>query len=617
MRISRNGIELNKISLPRLAWLLVAVVMFWHVCYVTSGEERRDKIILSDGAGYYAYLPAVFIYHDLSYKFCRTDFPEHPDALGADASLFVNHTPEGKEINKYFIGTAILESPFFFVAYAIAAIFGYDADGYSFPFQIAIALAAIFYVLLGLEQVKRLLIKRNVPEYVQAVVILLLFFGTNLYHYALGDPAMSHAFSFAMVALFLNLSHNLFHQQKKNDVLRVALALTAIVMIRPVNGIIVFSFPFIAGSWRSFVTGLRISLGNFRAVAIGLGAFALMVFLQLLVYKLSVNKWFEDSYSGEHIDFTNVHFANVLYSWKRGIFVYTPLMIFALSGVIFFRSNFERIAFLCFFIMVIWVIASWQQWWYGGGLGMRPFVEYYPLMAIPLAAFVYSACRKWKNAFFVPVLGFVVVLNLIQHYQYTIGILPYDGMNFARYSRIFLKTDPAYRFIYDPGMIKAHTMPQGSQKISSRIRTFEEDTTYHVISSWEITNEKSFEGKNAVKLDKRQFTAGLSVWLKDVVPDSALWNRVWIRLKAKVFLPEENFDPTMAVSFRSDGTEYNWMGCPLFFSVNNNRTWDDFEYDVKLPPPPGGNVEICMFLIHSGESVAYADNMEMEFWVEP
>ncbi|HTF04998.1 MAG TPA: hypothetical protein VK826_13315, partial [Bacteroidia bacterium] len=231
MKLSRNGLEISRISLPRLAWFLVMAVMFWHLLYIRLDDFNRKYVIDSDGAGYYAYLPAFFIYHDHEFKFTQEGNPAKVDFPAANHILFMNRTTDGKLINKYFIGTAILESPFFFAAYASAPVFGYHMNGYSFPFQVAIALAAIFYCLIGLDQVRRLLKKKGVSEPVQAATLLLLFFGTNLFHYTLNEPSMSHVYSFCMIGIFLNQVHNIFHSENRKSIVWAIIALAMVVLI--------------------------------------------------------------------------------------------------------------------------------------------------------------------------------------------------------------------------------------------------------------------------------------------------------------------------------------------------------------------------------------------------
>ena len=46
--------------------LLVYILFFLGF---KAPEKSWDRVINSDGKGYYAYLPAIFIYHDLQFKF--------------------------------------------------------------------------------------------------------------------------------------------------------------------------------------------------------------------------------------------------------------------------------------------------------------------------------------------------------------------------------------------------------------------------------------------------------------------------------------------------------------------------------------------------------------------
>lgn len=48
-------------------WLLIAYIVLFAIAKHT--DNPWDRMISSDGKGYYAYLPAVFIYHDLNFGF--------------------------------------------------------------------------------------------------------------------------------------------------------------------------------------------------------------------------------------------------------------------------------------------------------------------------------------------------------------------------------------------------------------------------------------------------------------------------------------------------------------------------------------------------------------------
>jgi hypothetical protein len=615
MKLSAQGIHIDRISLPRLAWFIIAIAMFWHLLYVTCGSHRKDYIIYSDAAGYYAYLPSTFIYHDPEYKFCFPGGERKVNHPGADYTLFMNITKDGKHINKYFIGTAVMELPFFLIAYGTAPLFGYHMNGYSFPFHMAIALATICYVLLGLDQLRRLLSKMGVQEYVQAIALLLVFFGTNLYYYTLGEPGMSHAFSFTMMAVFINHTYNVFHLQRRKSILTMIFAVGMIIMIRPVNGVAVFAIPFIAGSWKTLVDGIRFCLQHYWRVAAGVGIFLFLLFLQLLMYKRTAGDWFADSYNGEHLILSQPHIMEILFSWKKGWFIYTPLMFVALGGIVFLKNNFQRIAFVLLMFIAVYVVSCWELWWYGGSFGMRPMIEYYPVMAIPLALLLQKALRKFWYLLAVPVFGFILVLSLVQLYQYFTAILPYNDMTAEKYEKIFFKTSADYILIYDPGTMLQHQLPAGSIKGASFKRTFEEGLD-NQFGAQGITSGQSFSGENATMLNAEvKESSGIRVQLRDAFPDSTQIANGWMVIRAKILLFEKLATPKMAFSIHEGDRTFYWTTRPVYFEIGNVGQWQDFSYTIKIPAEATPNSTVSVFMFHDDQSLVYADDFEVEFYV--
>jgi hypothetical protein len=99
------------------------------------------------------------------------------------------------------------------------------------------------------------------------------------------------------------------------------------------------------------------------------------------------------SYGDEGFFFTNPQIINGLFSYRKGWLIYTPLMIFALLGILTLaRRKFQQffIPVLIFTVANIYVVYSWWCWWYGGSFGSRPMIDSYPLMAVALAGMVYG-----------------------------------------------------------------------------------------------------------------------------------------------------------------------------------------------------------------------------------
>ncbi|HWY98006.1 MAG TPA: hypothetical protein VNY36_02870, partial [Bacteroidia bacterium] len=129
--------------------------------------------INSDGLGYYAYLPCIFIYHSLDYRISIKEAQKIHAGTWGPFIYFQN-----KLINKCFPGVALLLAPFFLIAYWLSHIMGYNTGGYEFPFQASVSIAALFYLAVGLIFIRKLLKEFQVSEFVISLTLILLVLGT-------------------------------------------------------------------------------------------------------------------------------------------------------------------------------------------------------------------------------------------------------------------------------------------------------------------------------------------------------------------------------------------------------------------------------------------------------
>jgi len=137
----------------------------------------------------------------------------------------------------------------------------------------------------------------------------------------------------------------------------------------------------------------------------------------------------------------------VLFSYRKGLFVYTPVLLLALGGLIWLlhrREGYLLITWLGFFLLLTYVLSSWHAWWYGCSYGQRPFIDFYAAFFIPIALMLDRARLGLK----VPLIlaaAITVPLNLIQTYQYSVYILHWIDMDKDKYWKVFLKQDDIYR----------------------------------------------------------------------------------------------------------------------------------------------------------------------------
>jgi len=118
---------------------------------VRKCDDRYNRPINGDAKAYYAYLPALFMYHDASFSFVHSIEKGYYPEDGSHFKDFLNAQPNGSKVNKTFPGLMLLYAPFFFLAWLVAWIGGFPVDGYSLPFQWGIVFSHWFFLILGLK----------------------------------------------------------------------------------------------------------------------------------------------------------------------------------------------------------------------------------------------------------------------------------------------------------------------------------------------------------------------------------------------------------------------------------------------------------------------------------
>lgn len=396
-------------------------------------EGNYSNTISSDGLGYYSYLTSLFINDDFSNQTAN--------------SSYILNLNDNQTYNKYFSGTAIMMSPFFAVGHYFAYQFKYKQDGFSLPYQTSIAVAGIFYLLLGLYFLCKLLKTYNLSSFSICATLLLLFFGTNLLFYSSLSPSMSHIYSFSVISIWLYLARKywLVKINKTPYLFGISLVLGIIVLIRPTNGVVLLLFPFLSAGldqWKREWKSLLLNKSTILAILI----FGLILFIQPLLWYLQAEQWLIWSYSGEGFDFTKPEIFNVLFSFRKGWWIYTPLMLIASIGIFFYwkRNKFLSIGLSCFLILFIYIASSWWNWYYGSSFGQRAFVDIYAIMAFGLAKPL-NDLKKVKKSALLIFSSLFIVLNTIQTYQYQTHIISPEFMDFEKYRHVFLKTNKAYK----------------------------------------------------------------------------------------------------------------------------------------------------------------------------
>jgi len=421
-----------------LTILFITIITVWTSSNINWGNERWTRIIKVDGNGYYAYLPAVFIYHDLQFGF----FDEIAAKEGYQNMAYeYRYTVDKRIVNKYFAGTAVAQLPFFLAAHLLSYITGEPMDGYSVYYLVFINLASIFYLLLGSFFLNKILARYSINPVNRAIVLAATVFGTNLFYYTVYEPSMSHVYSFAFINMFIYSVLVYMENLITRHLFFSGILLGMIFLIRPANLLILASVPFLAGSAGTLKQAIVMSLQRWRSSLFALLLFLIPVIIQAIIYKIQTGNYWVYSYGDERFDLGRPHLFEMLFSYRKGLFVYTPIWFLSLAGLIYAykKSRWAGIAWITFFIILTWVLSSWHQWYYGGSFSSRVYIEYYALFAILLGTLLQQVEKKIPRGVLISIIGLLVLYSVIQTYQYYAGIIHWSDMTRELYWEVFLK----------------------------------------------------------------------------------------------------------------------------------------------------------------------------------
>ena len=423
---------LNKNFSKLIIGFLIVVCTWYGKNLDTWG---KNKVIDNDVVSYYAYLPAGIIFHDLNFSFVK-DLPP-----GFSGKIWLGTAPNGKPILRMTMGLAILWLPFFLLAHLFSKVMGIEALGYSWPYSLSIFAATIFYLLIGLLFLRKILLK-YFSEIITGITLLLVVVATNLMFYTISEPGMSHVYSFSLITIFLYMTFKWVEQPTALSSLILGLLAGLIVLIRPVNGLVLV-FPALL-SINSFDEFYQRLITRWKFIALAGLAAVLIAMPQLIYWKMQTDQLFFNSYMDQgRFYFANPHVLDGLFSFRKGWFIYTPVMLFSVAGLFFLKQYVKgfTMSVIVFLALFIYVIYSWWCWWYGGSFGARPMIDTYGLMAIPLAAFLAAFAKKsfWQQGVIGLLLVLMISLNQIQMNQYRTSLLHWDSMTRKAYFSIFLK----------------------------------------------------------------------------------------------------------------------------------------------------------------------------------
>ena len=525
---------------------LITVVVLWSWIAGTVVREPPSNVLCWDTFGYYLYLPATLLHDDLALQ-DQAWVQEAMNTYHSSATFYqAGRLPDGRWVMKYPMGLAVLWAPFFAVAHVVAGITGHPQDGFSAPYQWAVLVAGLLYVLVGLLLIRRVL-GRFFKDRVIAITIALLVLGTNYLHQALYGNGMPHVLLFTLYAGILWHTIRWYEDHRLRDAVLLAVLMGLAILSRPSEAVCLF-IPLLYGlkDTRAWKDHLR-SLVVYRRQLLLVGALLLLISLpQFIYWKWLTGKFLYMSYNnpGEGFEFLHPYIWELLFSFRKGWYIYTPLIAVATAGFFLLHRALPdlRFALIAFFILNLYIVGSWSCWWYADSFGQRSLVQSYAVMALPLAAVVQWLGQQRSRAVGGAVVLFVLaVFNLFQTWQSTHGLIHTSRMTWPAYKAVFGRTVPPPQleklWVVDRTPTGNEDGPDLRDYRKRPYMTMGFDAPFKGVGSSRFRDSLAYRGKGAFLLTADSaFTP----------PAHACWNELtasdhlWVHVQCAVHMPSGN-----------------------------------------------------------------------------
>jgi len=615
------------------AMSLILVVMLGM--FTSSLNWPNLKVTRYDMFGYYLYLPATTVYHDLEglsfvppvldrLGLTNRGNPAHP--LGNFEVSRAQVNPD-RYVIKYTMGQAILWWPFFQAAHYYAQHQStYPADGYSAPYQAAVYFAGLAYALLGLGLLRRLLL-RYFSDRLSAVILLIVYLGTNYLVYSVFRSLYAHNALFMLhTATLLMLSHWL-ERQRWQLAAGMGLTIGLAVLMRPSEAIILLA-PLLLGVASVADLRGRLALAGQHLGQLALaGAIAMAVNVPQLFYWHQVSgHWLYDSYPGEKFDFRHPHILLGLFSFNNGWLTYAPVMGLAVLGVgVLWRQRREWFWLLVTYLPLhLFISYSWWCWWYMDSVGSRTMVQAYPLLTLPLGVCLYTLWQRGQLARVATGLavGFCLVLNMFQAWQLQQGIYITEYMNPRYYAAIFGKTQ----------LSKDDLSKYDTNEETPNLENFEPEQVYFNDFSKdtsEVATKDMGQSPPVIRVDKaHMYSPGYQAVLKDAY----LHPGDFVEGRVLAFAPQKEFDinamPRLVVEIRhaDESGPYKWRGSRITNKLGevtilwggSPGVWDEVKLACKIPKDARPGDEVKVYVVNNSSNIPlYIDNMTVTLLRKP
>lgn len=402
-----------------IAIFLVFLVVFGASIFLLP--KRYGRLIVGDGIYYYVYVRSTVLDGDLDFS---NDYARYQEFNTEDAlkkqEMLARKTPTGMAANLFSVGPAVLWAPLFVFTHIFATLIGQASDGFAYLYEAPILFLSIAYGFIGIVLMYRVT-SEMFSKFAAFVALLGIWLGTNVVYYMGVSPSASHVLSMFTSALFVYLWWRWRNNRTRARwfVWGLSAGLMALVRWQDILIVLLALFEWIdKGRWMtddgrrlqnifcpsSLMNGILFLFGIFLAFI-----------PQMLAWQILYGSPLTAPQGEGFFQFFRPEILNVWFSTKRGLFTWSPILLFAVLGFVplFQKNRLLGAATILIFVSETYVNSIVNDWWGGEAFGARRFISLMPFFALGLAAFIdFIRPRVSQNIILVALAAFLLWNNL-------------------------------------------------------------------------------------------------------------------------------------------------------------------------------------------------------------
>lgn len=609
---------LKKNSSSRITALCLGVLITYLSLVHYRTNDNIKQIITWDVFGYYLYLPAVFIHDDLQLEKVEWVY-EAKANYHATSTLYQLIKGEGdKWVIIITMGLAILYAPFFFISHAFANTFGYPTDGFSEPYQWGILCCGLFYTLIGLFALRKVLLS-FFNERVTSIVLLLLVLGTNYFQLTVFEGTISHNFIFTLNALILLLTIRWHEAHKLKHSLWLGFLMGFATMSRPIEILWLlvpllwelYDYQSLFEKWNMLVK-YKWHLFGFVLIFCAVGV------PQLLYWKATTGHYLYYTYESG-FNFFKPSLSKMLFSYKKGWLLYTPLMAVSIVGFIFLFKYNKKIFFpvLLTFFSMLYVYSSYEEWWFAGSFSSRVMMDTYPLLTLPLGYFIHFISEKKRVAKILTIMALtmLVTLNLFQIWQYNNNIIDHERMTKAYYWQVFGKTFTTEEFKesleVERNLEPVEYIKRENKFEKKQLVYYDFENPMTASDSVHYSPDVIHSGGKSFRLDSSLiYSPGITMKYAQLTKKEYAWLRTSVFVYPEYDMVEN--PASLVVTFEHLGKSYKYRALDMDTLHLKTKQWNKVSMDYMTPIIKSPNDILKIYVWHRGQKPLYLDDMLIE-----